>query len=353
MPLRCSLVAALLLVAACPAAAAQGASVFPDPGLASPRFAFGTGRQVRGGAEIAPLLPAIPGPASGWQVLMWHRRHYLHPGRMSENDPATTDPRYGPARYAFTARGGGGHLWIYRDHAAHRWVYDIFEANGRLDERGGANIFLSARPIGGEVRMDHLLTYHVDARVSRAYASYDTARAQRTGVVAANAVTGFVVWFVDPATRRIVSVFLQKSIVRNRPGPISYRKCLIGPRATVVVFNQTQPGDPTLPFRPSTGPLQPLDYVLNRLLCPLIAAPLPCRERGGGAVTLRLPASARNFANWYLRSIYIGDETQVEDHRRGARDRGPQGSIGLGIQIAGLTVRRLPQRARYGTVCGG
>lgn len=334
------------------AARAQGVSVFPDPGLTSPRFAFGTGRQIRAGAELSPILPAIPGPPSGWQVLMWSRRHYLHPDRMTVNDPATTDPRFGTARYAFTTRSGRAHLWIYRDHARHRWVYDIYEADGRLTRRGGQDVFLAARPSAGPVRMDRVITYQVDARVTRAFARYDTPAAERRGVVAANTVTGFVVWFVDPRSRRIVSVFLQKTIVRSRPGPVSYRKCVIGPRATVVVANQSQSGDPRLAFRASSGPLQRLDYVLNRMLCPLIAAPLPCRRRGG-AVRLTLPASARNFANWYLRSIYIGTETQAADWRPRSTDRAPQGSIGLGVQIAGLRVLRRNAPARYGAMCGG
>ena len=65
------------------------------------------------------------------------------------------DPRLGLPAYAFITPDHNTHLAIYRDHRAHRWVYDLFEKDGMLLPNGGVNLFLSASAMGGPFTMNH------------------------------------------------------------------------------------------------------------------------------------------------------------------------------------------------------
>ena len=132
--LRClltllGLVWPLLGITAYANAAAPWRSVFPNPGLTNPRMNFNLGTRING-VDIAgnsPYLPAIPGPLSGWTVTMWHRREVLNARELVRNDRNLRDPRLGIPAYAFITPNHKSHLAIYRDHKAHRWVYELFE----------------------------------------------------------------------------------------------------------------------------------------------------------------------------------------------------------------------------------
>ncbi|MHB1768905.1 MAG: hypothetical protein ACYCUV_13775 [Phycisphaerae bacterium] len=70
------------------------------------------------------------------------------------------DPRLGLPAYAFITPDHNTHLAIYRDHIAHRWVYDLFENDGMLLPKRGRESF-SLRQCQGRTFYDESSHYSV------------------------------------------------------------------------------------------------------------------------------------------------------------------------------------------------
>ena len=48
------------------------------------------------------------------------------------------------------------------------------------------------------------------------------------------------------------------------------------------------------------------------------------------------------MANWKIKSMYVGLETQNTDHRRASINLLPQGDVEIGLQVAGIDIWRQP-----------
>ncbi|MGC9261647.1 MAG: hypothetical protein ACP5I8_16405 [Phycisphaerae bacterium] len=321
-------------------------SVFPNLGFTNPRMNFNLGTRVNGVdiAGISPYLPAIPGPLSGWTVTMWHRREILNARELVRNDRNLRDSRLGIPAYAFTTPNHKSHLAIYRDHKTHRWVYELFEKDGPLLPNGGANLFLSAKPIGGGITMNHHLVYNFWAKIAQARIHYYNTTAEKSGAVLAQVFSGFILKFHSRNPGHRITLFMQIHLAdsRNwmgRTGGITDEQGAWTPAGAVLDFDLAPPGGYPFRFRSDRGPLHYLRYNLGLFLREVLAAkPPPCRQAGGTYYRLRFAGQVQNLKNWRLTSMYVGLETENRDYRPGARDHRPQGSVSVALQLAGLSV---------------
>ena len=351
---RFRIMAMLLVFCAALQARAANApkSVFPNPGLANPRMNFNIPTRVNGvdHARMSPYLPAIPGPLSGWTVNMWHRREVLNARELVRNDRQLRDPRLGLPAYAFITPNAKTYLAIYRDHKAHRWVYDLFEKNGRLLPNGGANILLQANTRREPITMNHPLIYNLWAKIAQANIHYDNPQDARNGAVIHNGVvlaqilSGFILQCQSPNPADRITLFLQIPLSDSRSGPsklkggVTYKQGSCGAGGISICENITPPGGCPLPFHSQRGPLRHLRFNLNEFLRKVLANPPIVAESGGTAHRLVYTDRQKHLKNWTLGSMYVGLETENRDYWPGTTDHHPQGSVSVALQIAGLSV---------------
>jgi hypothetical protein len=332
-------------------------SVFPNPGLTNPRMDFNLGTRAndRDVAGTSPYLPAIPGPLSGWTVTMWHRHETLNARELVRSDRQLRDPRLGLPAYAFITPNRNTHLAIYRDHKAHRWVYDLYEKDGMLLPNGGSNLFLSASAKGGRFTMNHPIIYNLWAKISQAHIKYYNASAEKSGAVLAQVFTGFIFSMQSPRPADRITLFLQLPLADSRdgkfggarfggPGGITYQHCVSGKNGTVIIENIAPPGGCPLPFRAQPGSLRHLHYDLNRFLRQVLAHPLTFRRPDGSLHRLMYTPPAKHLRNWTLNSIYVGLETENRDFRPGITDHRAQGTVSVALQVASLSVFSMPNK---------
>lgn len=326
-------------------------SVFPNPGLTNPRMNFNLGTRIKGVdlPGISPYLPAIPGPLSGWTVTMWHRRETLNARELVLNDRQLRDPRLGLPAYAFITPDHNTHLAIYRDHIAHRWVYDLFEKDGMLLPNGGSNLFLSASARGGPFTMNHPIIYNLWAKISQAHIKYYNASAEKSGAVLAQVFTGFIFSMRSPHPAERITLFLQLPLADSRdgkfggaqfggPGGITYQHCVSGKNGTVIIENIAPRGGCPLPFRAQSGPLRHLHYDLAMFLRQVLAHAPIYRKPNGVMHQLVYSDQAKNLKNWTINSMYIGLETENRDFRPGVTDHRAQGTVSVALQVENLSV---------------
>ncbi len=332
-------------------AADKWKSVFPDPGLTNPRMNFNLGTRIKG-VDIAGnswYLPAIPGPLSGWTVTMWHRREVLNARELIRNDRRLRDPRLGVPRYAFITPNHKTHLAIYRDHKAHRWVYELFEKDGRLLPNGGSNLFLSARARGGPFTMNHPIIYKLWAKISQAHIKYFNASAEKSGAVLAQVFSGFILSVRSPDPAHRLTLYLQVPLADSRggqfgspacggPGGISYQNCVSGKNGTVIIENIAPPGGCPLPFQPQRGPLRHFHYRLNDFLHTVLTHPPRFRNVHGHWRRFMYTLQDKQLKNWTLDSMYVGLETENKDFRTGVTNHRPQGTVSVALQVANVRV---------------
>ena len=335
----------LLGTTVCTNAANVPKSVLPNPGLTNPRMNFNLGTRIKG-VDLpgnSPYLPAIPGPLSGWTVTMWHRREVLNARELVRNDRKLRDPRLGVPAYAFTTPNHKSHLAIYRDHKTHRWVYELFEKNGPLLPNGGANLFLSAKPIGGGITMNHHLVYNLWAKIAQARIRYYNATAEKSGAVLAQVFSGFILTYHSRNPKRNITLFMQihfadsRRDMRNKRG-ITYTDCIGGGHPSAVIVSFVPPGGYPFPFRASRGPLRHLHYRLNGFLRQALNCPLPYRQADGTIGRFTFSPRAKDQKNWTLRSMTVGLETQNRDFRPGVTNHRQQGSVSVALQVANLSI---------------
>lgn len=307
-------------------------SVMPDLGLRMPRLRFHMGQSGPQGPVISPVLPDIPGSASAWYVTQWQQRYLLMPDKMTTNDPVTHDPRFGSALYAFTTPLS--HLWIYQDPASGDFVYDLYQQDGYQRNGGGTNLYLSANAVEANATFDHRIDYLLDARMSAARATYDTAQAKQAATVIGFAASEFGVLFHDPMTNKNTFVFMGIPISSSRAHDPSDRVCL-GEGHHTLIYGRVLRGDPRLPFAPDSGPLHHLSYNLNDYLCDMASKPFPCADG-----ELSLPDSARDMSNWRLTGMFIGLESSIQDLRSRSTNVRSQGSLRVGLDVANVKVLR-------------
>lgn len=311
--------------------------VFPPLGNKIQRLRFHTGAAKNNQPEISPILPDIPGVSSDWFVAQWSQQQIIVPKAMRRFADETRDPRLGIAAYAFTSPDHHAHIWIYQSSGTDP-VYELYEENGVLSDAGGSNIFLSANAGPGDSSLDQSVEYRVDAKLSKASVEYRTPTAKARGVVLGQVFTGFVIQFPNPETKKPSTLFLQ--IPHSASNAIAdYRNCKGSDGSLTITSGTHLPGDEILEFAPSRGPLKRLRYSVNRYICDLITRPLQCKGRGAPTATT-LMDNVKSFSDWKIKSIYVGLETEAQDVRPQADNKGLQGRVAVGLQISSLYVVR-------------
>ncbi len=305
---------------------------------AGPRLHFHLGDVAANRPALSPILPDMGAyPASPWYLAQWQQSTVLRPDRMSRDDPATRDPELGVAAYGFEAPDGHAHLRIWQGGPG--WVFELYERGGMLTAGGGSNLFLAADTVH-PVRLDRPVTYTLQARVSRAAATYDTADAEASGAVLAQIFSGFGITFHDPAGAATQFVFLQLPLSASRP-ILRTRNviCTLDAGGPHLLFAPSlHRGETLLPFRPAGPGMTTLRYGLRDYVQDLVSEPYPC-----GGRTLDWPAAARDPGNWTLGGLYVGLETEDADLRAGATRQGAQGTVEAALQIADIRLVREAQ----------
>jgi hypothetical protein len=337
---------ALLLACARPVSksiAMSGQDVFAPLGPDIARLRFHTGAVKDNQPEISAALPDIPGQPSPWYVTQWNQQQLLAPDVMTRNDPATRDAALGAAQYAFATPDGHSHVRIYQtDHREP--VYELYQEGGELGTGGGSDIFLSADVGREDVSLDHAIDYQLDAKLSEAEADYMTSTAKASGAVLAQVFTGFIIRFPNPQTGVDSTLFLQISHAASRHD-IEYRGCNASGAGLTITYGNVLPGDATLPYAATKGPMNHLNYSINRYLCDLAERPLTCTDVGSEQSSIvTLLSGVPDFRRWTLRSIYIGLETENKDVRPQSGNRERQGDVAVALQLSKLHVREYPDR---------
>ena len=104
-------------------------------------------------------------------------------------------------------------MWIYRDPASHRPIYELYERGGALSVGGGANIFRASDARPGGISMDRELLYEMDAKISKAAVNASLA-AQKDGAVLAQVFSGFVIHF--PRIGRQCNLYFVSAITHRK-----------------------------------------------------------------------------------------------------------------------------------------
>jgi len=312
--------------------AAAQTQVLPD--FNNPKLRFGTGKVVDNKAQMSPILPSIPGPVSGWEVVQWSPFKHLMPNIMTQQDPATKDPDLGLATYAFTAPDENTHFWVYNAGAGGNPVFELFEQNGSVWDAGGRNLFLVA---GAKqpVTMDHVIHFSMQAKISRAAVSYNTPESQKDGAVLGMAFIGFAMNFPSPVDGSSSVFFLQVGLANSFRNASLKSICTMSKAGRIIMTSGGDLGGTApLPFERQAGPLKTIAFNVNDYVNAVFSKPHECAVQGGTQKMVLL--SGINPGQIALKTTYIGLETQNSDSRRNATEKGPQGNIELGLQLSNV-----------------
>ena len=320
-----------------------GEDMIPEPNLPIPRLKFGTETVGPNGPETSPIFPDIPGPVSQWTIGQWHQTQIVEPNLMQRNDPSTKDPILGIAEYSFDSSDGDSHFWIYRDSQLNRYVYELYEHNGVMVPDGGANLLLGTKFLPGEEQLSGTVYYQISAKISKASISFDNDEAQTNGAVKAQVLSGFIMQDIDAETGRVYTIFMQIPMATSGSGIDSYQSCQVGKKGNFVfVINQLLPGESMLPFAVDSGPLHDFRYSLTDHLQFILGQTYNCKQPDGTRAPFSFSGDLSNMANWKIKSMYVGLETQNTDHRRASINLLPQGDVEIGLQVAGIDIWRQP-----------
>jgi hypothetical protein len=341
----CPITSALLMVS-CLADGSEGQPITQNmraknllPGIGNrlERLGFHTGRSVGNRPEISSTRPRMPGPQSAWTLVQWSQPEIISPTSLRLEPTDTIDKRLGLALYAFDTPDGHSHLWIYREKHTHRLVYELYERGGSLTASGGQNLFLSRDAMSPGIRLDHEINYDFYAKISRATIEAEPLP-QKTGAVAAQVFTGFVVQFPENNTEGFSTLFLQLPISQSMSSGVEYRSCASHAQLHTLIVDPLLPNSSELPFRGSSGPLKPIHVTLNGYLCELLLVPFTCTDETGATTTWNVPHDLTTFHEWRITSLYVGLETQTQDLRPNATLTGIQGQTDVALQLANIRV---------------
>lgn len=292
---------------------------------APPRLHFHAGMIGPDGQPLLlPTLPAIPGPASPWYVAQWQQASYLTPESMQT-------PPQSAGHWRFDVPDG--HSSVAIDQFQGGYAYTLSEADGKLTGGGGANLFLATNVLPGVTDFGAPVVLSFQVRLTDATISYTTSTAEETGAVQAMAFVGLGLMFHGATADLDRFIFMQVPITVSRQVPS-------GPGIICALVNDQPnllyaPAVSSLPFRIQSAATD-RRYDLSALVRTMLSAPYPC-----GGQTLAWPQAQQDPASWSLTGLYVGLETQNQDTRAGAASSAPQGHASAGIQISGLSVRRL------------
>jgi hypothetical protein len=316
------------------------------PSMDNPKLQFSTGLIADNKPQMSPVLPAIPGPVSGWKVTQFDKTDpagLITPQNMTQG--GETDPVLGTALYNFAPPDGHDHVAIFKNPATGHLVYELYESGGALGPGGGTDILLSATLAKPFPTFDHQLNFSMQAKIARADASYDNPAAISNGAVLAQVGMAFIIQFPSPVSGVPSTLFLQISLAHSGrkalaglPGTAPFvAACTLFKNGSLGVFTVgTLSGLTPLQFKTDNGPLQDISINLNDYINKLFGKPRACSVKGGPAQTVAF--NNIDLSKVVLKSAFIGPETEIADHRKTSAFLGPQGSIDMAIQVSNLTI---------------
>ncbi len=326
---------ALVLAISLPASMAR-AQTDALPSLDDMKLQFGTGAVQDNKPQLSPILPAMQGPVSGWDLTQWKQNSPITPQSMSGETASASDPLLGPASYSFAARDGHAHLWIFAHGPGGHPVYELDERGGWVDEGGGSNLFLSANTIQPAPSLAAPVRVTLLAKITRASISYNAPAAKQNGAVQGMAFIGLVVQF--PTNGGTSTLFMQMPLASSRGTGGFIIACTAHDGSYAMLSGGALPGQTIpLPFQPDLGPLHPISYDVNAQWRAIAAHPVPCRVPDGPAQSVDF--SQINPTSVLVKGIYVGLETQNTDKRAHASDADmPQGGVEVSLQLSNIAL---------------
>ena len=323
-PLRILSSSICLVLSVSPACAA-GTNLVQPLATSSAKLPFGNGQVAGITGLFFPTLPAVSGPTSSWSLTQWNHVDYLNPSLM------VTLPNAGNPVYAFVAADKTSSLIITHQASEPGYVFSLFNSNGTLSNGGGRALYLSTNVYpGASATLDHNTNLSIDVRVGLAQVTYTYPTAQRTGAVLAMSYIGGGFMFTDPVTKHQQFVFFQIDLSMSAPPHLT--PGYMCSKGTVSLYGVPAPAGQALPFKTDTGPLHHFGYSLSGTLKAMLSNANPCGT----------PWTAHQLvpANWSFTGTYIGSETENTDTRPGAATSQPQGSAGIDLDIANVSITR-------------
>ncbi len=315
------------------------------PDMDNPKLQFTTGKVVNNKPEMSPVLPAIPGAPSDWKVAQFSPIELVGPESMTSHDPSASDTVFGPALYSFTAPDAHSHVRIFKNSATGHLVYELYESGGALGAGGGSDILLAAGVKKPFPTFAQHLEFSMQAKISRAYTSYDTPAAMRNGAVLAQVGMAFIIQLPSPVNGAASTLFLQISLAHSGPraqqglpgaAPFMVECNLFKNGALGLYTVGTLSGKTPLVFAADDGPLHDISFNLNDYISKLLNTPLHCAGKGVASQAVSL--ASVDPSSIVLKSVFVGPETEIANHLKNSTFTGPQGKAEMAIQVSNLKI---------------
>ena len=321
-------------------AQARPIDVLPDPGMRNAALGFGTGQKTGSGPVVTPAQPVPGAPtASGWYLAQWQKQSYIDATSLRMNDRSFADPALGTARWSYTAPDGRSAVGIFDRPGG--IVYSLRQTDGILVPGGGTDDYLSTKPSTSAATLDKLMVYDFDGKVANAAVRYDNPGTQGANSVVMHVSSGFILRFT-PSSGEPVNAYLLMLHTDSRGRSPFYTRCSRNARGGLrIVYSNPALNGLNFPFASDPGPLHHFHARLNDFLCGLVAQTYRCGGGGDGERSaFSFGDDARDFSNWRLVSFAMGIEGGTYNTAKRPPDTGPQGSVRLEWQEAGLHLTR-------------
>lgn len=321
--------------------------VIADPAAAAD-MCFGTGGASNSGPVYYPNPAPVPGAPTPWRIVQWHKAQYLDSSQMQTSGITAQAPLFGQPLYSWQTADDLTSLQVYAAPDGSN-IFHLQSENGEQTSAGGAYLFLAADFAPG-LNFGETLSYSLQADISVAAVSCNTALARSTRSVLAMAFTGFILGYNTPgsanydASKPTINGFMQIGLTDSGCATTAtYAGGSIDSNGTATLISTTTlPGDTTLPFAASSSGLVTLNYNLNAYLRDFLSHGYVLANASGGLSGLDFDSDEENPANWSLLSMYIGDETQ----NTALNSTSPLGSASIGIDVGHVSVTALPSVAQ-------
>ncbi len=313
------------------------------PDMDNPKLKFTTGRVVDNKPEISPVLPAIPGPSSDWTIAQFSPIQMVTPESMVSNSAGDRDAVFGTAMYSFSAPDAHSHVRIFKNPATGHLVYELYESGGALGAGGGSDILLAAKLKKPFPTFAQQLNFSMQAKISSASATYDTPEAMHNGAVLAQTGMAFIISLPSPVNGTPSTLFLQISLahsgklaLQGLPGKAPFLvQCNMFKNGGLGLYTVgTLNGVTPLIFATDNGPLHDISFNLNDYIKRLVSTPLNCTAEGQASQKISL--AGVDPSKIILKSVFVGPETEVADHRKTSTFTAPQGKAEMALQVSNL-----------------
>jgi hypothetical protein len=293
----------------------QSVSLLPDAsdGLVDQ---FGDGQVADYAAEYfqTPAALAIQ-PQSQWTIVQWDQPVAINSADYSIGNPASYDPVYGNALYAWSEPGTNSAIAIYRNTAALGGgdVYQLTDGNTTLPPSSGAtdeaDMFLASPST--YANLSHPITLSLDAKVTQSLIQFATpalaAQYATSGTVFGTFDIGLTVNYNGAGGLPDYVGYVQiVPWTSDSPALANYSSGTVSATdpSSSFVTSTLLPGDPALATLSADAGAKPiaLSYAVNQYVYKSIA-------EVSGNPSAAQQTNVLNLANWSLGSVYIGPAT--------------------------------------------